>query len=862
MSRKSNTIPKHDTHPTPPKLGDRLLESFCSPDLLEGVQGDLYELYSVWIKKYGKRKAQGLYLWHTVKFFRPFTLKRKRQNHQIHHTFMLRNYLTLAWRNMLIHRLYSFLNIAGLAVGLACGIIILLWINHELRYDKFHNNLSGIHLMMRNQMLGGEIHTGRTTPAPLASELRERFPEIKFAACTGGGGEKLFNLGEKNAHAAGLYVEPDFFRIMTFPAVAGDPVNALRDPGSLVITESTARKWFGEEDPIGKMVRMNNANDLQVAAVIRDVPAGSSIVFDVVLPFRLYEQEHHPTWDNYSFKNWVMLQSDLDLDKLGGLLSSRLETEGVELFAYPLASMHLYGSFKDGKPDGGKIEMVRMLGVLCFCIVLIACINFMNLATARSERRAREVGVRKVMGARRGLIVWQFLSEALVMTFMGLGMSVLLVNFGLPFFNQMVGLHLTLDFSNWQVWSVLLGLGLITGLVAGSYPAFLLSGFQPVRVLKGVIVSGKKLGWLRKGLVTFQFFISIIFIITTIVIYEQLNHIQNRPLGYEQENLIDVSMQGDMGQQYDAVKHELLQLPGINSVSAGTDNLVRMAGGVNGFQWPGKDPGKDFGITITWVHYDWIKTAGLMMAEGRDFDPAYSSDTAACLLNETAVRQMQLTEPVGTMVGDNNVVIGVVKDFVYNDPAGDTQPMIIFLRKHGLGHFFIRFRNDQAWRHRLTQVEQIFKKHNPDYPFDFSFTKDEYQRSFSAIRSGGQMTTLFSGLAIFIACLGLTGLSAFVAEQRKKEIGIRKVLGATLHHISFSLSHDFLLPVVWAFILAVPVAGWATQQMLDGFDYHINLSWWIFALAGVLSLLIALLTVGFQSVKAALANPVNSLRDE
>ncbi|MEQ9439764.1 MAG: permease prefix domain 2-containing transporter [Cyclobacteriaceae bacterium] len=857
----------HPHKPHPPRWADRLLESFCAPHLLEEVQGDLYELYGGWVQEYGARKANRLYVFHTLKFFRPNTMRKKTMSSPMVTVDMIRNYLTIAWRNLFIHRLYSFLNITGLAVGLACGILLLLWLNHEISYDKFHQNLSDIHLMMRNQMLGGKLRTGDATPAPLSAALREQFPEIKYASCTGGGGEKLFSLGEETTYASGLYAEPDFFNMMTFPAIAGDPVAALRDPGSLIITESTARNWFDEEEPLGKMVRLNNTHDLQVAAIIRDAPSNSTLRFDVVLPFRLLEQESELKWDNNSFLTWVQLQPNTDLDqlngKVAGLLNPKLDGEEMELFAYPLANMHLFSSFKDGKPDGGgKIAMVIMLGSLCFFIVLIACINFMNLATARSERRAREVGVRKVMGAQRRLIIGQFLSEAMVMTFLGLALSILIVNLTLPAYNQLIRGSLEFNFSNWQIWSMLLGLGLITGLVAGSYPAFFLSAFQPVRVLKGVIATGRKAAWLRKGLVSFQFFISIFFIITTIVIFTQLEYIQHRPLGYDQENLIEITAQGDMSQRFDLVKHDLLQLPGVSSVSAGTDNLLRMGGGLTGFQWPGKTPDQDFGITVTWVNYDWVETAGLSLIEGRDFSTAYSSDSSACLLNEAAVERMGLEDPVGTMVGDNNTVIGVVKDFIYNSPTVDPHPMVVFFRKGNLNHFFVRFQNDQQWRDRLAQIEQVVKTHNPDYPVEFHFTKDEYQRNFDEMQAGGQMATLFSGLAIFIACLGLVGLSAFVAEQRKKEIGIRKVLGATVPHISFSLSHDFFQPVLWAFILAAPVAGWAMQQMLNEIDYHIELSWWMFALAGVLALIIAMLTVGFQSVKAALANPVDSLRNE
>ncbi|MBP6826327.1 MAG: ABC transporter permease [Saprospiraceae bacterium] len=785
---------------------------------------------------------------------------------------MISNYLKLALRNLRNNRLYSFLNVAGLAVGLASGILVLLLTTDEFRYNKFHTNLRNLHLILQNQTQGGVTYTFEALPGPLAAALRAEIPEIKRVTRFSWFGQQLLTNGDKSFYERGMYAEPDFFRMLSFPALKGDPVAALQDVGSVVITERTAKKLFGEEDPIGKPLRHNNLRDLKVAAVVRDMPANSSIRFDVVLPFRIYEQENADwitTWDNNSLPTWVELQPGADLAalnrKLENFVQGKEPDAAAHIFAYPLSEWRLHGKFENGKQSGGRIDMVLMLGIIGIFVLLIACINFMNLSTARSEHRAREVGVRKVVGAQRSLIIGQFLSEALVMTFLALALAVLMVKLILPSFNRFADKSLVFDFSNWQVWSVLLALGLLTGVIAGSYPAFFLSGFQPVRVLKGTLGSGKSGALLRKGLVTFQFVISIFLIIGTMVVSLQIRHAQNRPLGYDPENLIEIPARGDMAEKFGVLKNDLIQIPGVKSVSAGTDDMIQFGSNTSGISWPGKTDDQDFLITITQVQHDWTKTAGLKILEGRDFSPEFGGDTLACLLNETAVKRMGLKEPVvGTTIRHDTAmtVIGVVEDFIFNDPFSSPAPMVVSLGSGSMSHFFVRFRNDENWRPTLARIEQAVKKNHPSYPFEFRFTKEEYQKNFEGIRSAGQMGNIFGGLAIFISCLGLFGLSAFVAERRKKEIGIRKVLGANVASVWFHLSKDFLQPVLLAFLLSAPLAGLAMQKLLDSFEYRIELAWWIFALAGMLALVIALLTVSFQGVKAALMNPVKSLRSE
>lgn len=788
---------------------------------------------------------------------------------------MFRNYLKLAFRNLRKNSLYATLNIGGLAVGLAGSVLVLIWASWEWSFNRFHDNLENIHVVMQNQTQGGVTYTFQAMPGPLAAGLRTDFPEIVHAARGSWQGKFLVSAGETSIHEEGLYAEPDFFKIFHFPVISGDPVAALGESGSVVITERTARKFFGNQDPVGKSIRLNSELDLKVAAVLADVPENSTLRFDIVLPFKIIEQlnlqEINSSWGNNSWQTWVTLNPKTNLTALNTKLENYIQTQNPEAaahaFAYPLADLHLYGKFKEGKPDGGRIQILMLLGIIGLFVLVIACINFMNLTTARSSIRAREVGVRKAVGAQRSWLIGQFLTEAMLMTFIGLGISVLAVKLILPAFNQFTEKALSLDFSNWQIWSAILALGLLTGLLAGTYPAFFLSRFDPTRILRGKTISNQSSGGLlRKGLVTFQFFISIFLIITTFVIHRQLDHINMRPLGYDAENLISIPLRGGMGEKYDAFKHELQQIPGVKSVSTGSDNLVNFGSNTSGIEWPGKTAEQDFLISVTDAGYHYTQTADMQIVEGRDFSPEFGMDSMSCLLNETAVRMMGLKPPVvGTVLryDTTRTVVGVVKDFVYNDGSASVTPLFIACApKNGLSFSFVRFDNDGQWQKHLSQIEGASRKVFPDQPFEFRFVKEDYQRGFQGIRSTGQMANVFSGLAIFISCLGLFGLSAFFAEKRAKEIGIRKVLGASVSGLWFFFSKDFFKPVLLAFGLATAPAIWAMNQLLKSFDYRIELSWQIFALAGLAAIVVAAVTVSFHSIKAALANPVKSLRSE
>jgi ABC-type antimicrobial peptide transport system permease subunit len=781
---------------------------------------------------------------------------------------MISNYIKMARRSLVKNKMATLINIFGLTIGLATGMLGILLIRDELNRDKFHKNLSDIHVLMTNSQRDGQIYTGQSMPGTLAAVLRNQVPEIHHVAYIADINQHLFSYKGKSIYERSLYAEPDLFNIMQFKAAKGNPVAALKEAGSVVISEQTAKKLFGDEEPLGKIIRHNNQHDLKVEAVIYDVPRSSSLAFSVALPFRIFEQQNMKMlseWNSFVLGAYVSLKPKTDLQalnaKLTKLLQPYFENKTTTIFAYPYKSMALYGRFKNGKPSGGRIEIVALLSGICLFVLLIACVNFMNLATARSMQRSREVGVRKTLGASRKQVIGQFLSEAVLTTLLALVLSALLVNLLLPQLNRIMGKELSLGIADWSNWLLVLGMALITGLVAGSYPAFFLSAFQPVKVLKGAVtIKGGSL--LRKGLVTFQFVISIFLIITTIVMIKQQRYLEDRPIGYDQENLIDIPARGDMGAKFPVLKQELLRIPGIKNVSAGTDNLLSYGGATNDIQWPGKTAGQDFMINISNAHYDWVKTTGLTLLEGRDFSAEFSGDSSVCMMNETALRRMGLKSPVvGTKLGASTV-IGVVKDFVFNDAFNAPDPLVVYLGKGNMSHFFIRIENNDRWKQTMAQVEQVVKKQYPDYPFEFSFTKDSYQKKFEGIRSTGYTLSVVGSIAIFISCLGLFGLAAFSAERRLKEIGVRKVFGASVARLWIMLSRDLLKPVGLAFILAAPLAGWLMQMLLSKFDYRIDLSWWMFALAGGATLLVALLTVSYQGMKAALSNPVKSLRSE
>jgi len=783
---------------------------------------------------------------------------------------MIKSYFLLAWRNLRKHKTSAMINIGGLALGLTTSILVLLFSLDELSFDKFHHNIADLYLLMKNQQQADGVRTDRTSAGPMAGALQSGLPEVEHAARQAGA-STIAHIGDKEVSINGLFTDTAFFDMMSFPAVAGDPRQALHDANSVILTESAAKKLFGDGKAMGQIFIVDDTTPVRVTAILRDAPVTSTIKFEYLRPFAVFERQNAwlKKWDDNRILTWLQLKPGADLAafnrKATQLLQTRSNDTTVTTFAMPMAKLRLYSGFNNGKQSGGKIYLVVLMAILGFFVLIIACINFMNIATARSEIRAREVGVRKVMGATRKQVMLQFFCEALTITFFALLLGILASRSLTPVFNRYMNAHIRFSLFDWRIWTGIAGVGLLTGLIAGSYPALFLSRFLPAKVLKGVVTSGSKRTLLRRALVTSQFWIASLFIIATIVVWQEINYIRDRPLGYDQENLVDVHASADLGAKFPVFVDLLNKMAGVRSVSAGDGNLLQFGGAVTGMDWPGKIPGHEISIVVTTVGYHWVKTAGLALALGRDFDPAFGTDTSACLVNEATVKALGLREPVlGQKLG-GSTIIGVVHDFVYNNPSGIIAPMAIYLYRGAPGgnsHFFVRIAGDAQWRRTISGIGAVVKKLDPRHPFEYSFTREDYQQRFEELNNDGTLATIFGGMAVFISCLGLLGLAAFVAERRSKEMSIRKVFGASVRQLLLLLSRDFLRPVLIAFLLAVPVAAWTLRLLLDNLAYRITLSWTVFAAAGAITLLIALATVGPQGFRTPTENPTKHLRNE
>jgi putative ABC transport system permease protein len=782
---------------------------------------------------------------------------------------MISNYLKIAWRNFWKNKGYSFINIIGLAMGLVCSILISLWIQNERSYDQFHKNGAQLYRVMANLNWGTES-TGPYVPAPLNEILKKDLPEIKYAA-TISDDEILLNAGNNRFKEKGSYVTPDFLHMFSFPLLKGNASTVLNKNNGIVITERLSEKYFGHTDPIGKLIRVNNTDPFLVTGVIKDPPANSSLQFDWLISFDYYLKKNDwlNGWGNYAVTMYAELQPGSSLGETNPKLLHFLqkgkdhsETKD-ELFLQPFREMYLNGNFSAGKPNGGRIDYVRLFSIIAIFVLLIACINFMNLSTARSAKRAREVGIRKVMGAERRVIIMQFLGESFLLTLFSVALALVITKLILPAFSSLMDKKLVLNFADGQFVFTILLITLVTGLVSGSYPAFFLSAFKPVQVLKSVILKSGGGNRFRKGLVVFQFALSILLIIATVIISQQLNFIRHKNLGLDKEQLILVPNEGDYQNHADAYQFELLQSPGIAAVTNSGDNPLEINGTSGDLNWPGKPPKQATSISATWVGYDYLKTIGVPLVAGRDFSRTMA-DSNSYVINESAMRMMNMKDPVGKQVSfwsGKGSIIGVVKDFHLHSLHQSITPLILCLRPGNAAVFLVRTEKGKT-AEAITSLHKLAQKYNPAYPFEYHFMDELYEKAYNSEKIVGDLIRIFAVMAIVISCLGLFGLATFTAEQRTKEIGIRKVLGASVSGITALLSKEFLMLVMIAILIASPIAWWAANSWLDGFAYHVPLSWGVFALSGLMSVVIAFTTVSFQAIKAAMSNPIKGLRSE
>lgn len=767
----------------------------------------------------------------------------------------------------------SLINISGLAMGMASAMLILLWIQHEVSYDRFHEKKDRIYEAWNRAVYDGELQCWNTTPKILGPTLQKDFPEIETVARVNWSSNFLFTVGDKNLTVQGNMVDSAFLEIFSFPLLKGNPRTVLNDVSSIVLTEKLAEKLFGNEDPMGKMIRIENEDNFTVTGVLKDLPNNTRFDFEYLLPWSFLRKKgwDDENWGNNSTRNYVLLKPRTSLTTVQEKMKALRERYDkndpeAEMFLYPVSRWRLYSNFKGGIESGGLVEMVRMFGIIAGLILLIACINFMNLATARSEKRSKEVGIRKVVGAQKGGLIGQFLGESVLVTFIAGILALLLVQISLPGFNQLTGKKLFIDYGSLTLWLFFAGFILFTGIIACSYPAFYLSSFRPIKVLKGTFRNVTAHVTPRKVLVVIQFSISIVLIISTIIIRQQINHAQERETGYNKNNLVYHSLTGDLDKNYTLLKNELLSSGIATAVSKTSAPLTEGWSNTWGIEWPGKDPNDKTIIDRFCADENLAETAGLQIIEGRDLNlREYPTDSSGVLLNESAVKVMGFEQPIGQIIKDNGKdwhVVGVFRDFILQSPFYPTAPMVIEGAKGWFNVIHFKLNDAVNTAANLKNAEALFKKYNPEYPFDYKFVDEEYARKFNSEQRIAWLASLFAGLTILISCLGLFGLAAYMAETRVREIGVRKVLGASVTNITTLLSKDFLKLVLIAFLVATPVAWWAMHYWLQKYPYHVNIQWWVFALAGVLSVIIALCTVSYQAVKAAMANPVKSLRSE
>ena len=790
---------------------------------------------------------------------------------------MIKNYFKIAWRNLLHNKTFSLINIFGLALGMTCSLLIMLWLKDELKRDRFHANDKRLFRVMENQFYSGDISTFPASPGILAENIVKDVPEIEMASQMLWEEEPLFTVGDKFDKEKGRYVQKDFLRMFSFKLAKGDAATALARPDAVVLSKKLADKYFKREDPIGKMIKIDSKENVIVTGVLEEIPELSSLKFDFLMSYDIWFKKNDwaKEWGNNGPRCYVMLAANTSVDKVNAKIKNYIKTKNkdsnVDLFLQNYGESYLYSNWDNGKQNGGRIEYVRIFSVVAIIILLIACINFMNLATARSLRRAREIGVRKVVGAGKRQLVAQFIGESMFVSFLAILVSLTIVALILPSFNTLTEKHLSINLGDPSFLLILLGLTLVTGVISGSYPALFMSTLKPIVVLKGLLKFKPGATYFRKGLVVFQFALSIILILGMIVIYRQINFIHNKNLGFAKEDLLYMPLEGDLGKNFMAFKEELLKQPGIKNISSAQSSPLEVGSSTQGVRWPGKDTTKLILFSNNPITYDYVKTMGIQLIGGRDFDPSYSLDTMNYLVNEAAARKIGYKDPVGkelTMWGDKGSIIGLMKDFHHNSLHVPIEPLILrlfkgsWIKDNGYwGNVIIRTEKGKS-KQAIASMEKVFKQFNPGFPFRYYFTDDEIAKNYKAEYTVSKLSRYFAFLAIFISCLGLFGLVTFTAEQRTKEIGIRKVLGASVTGIVRMLSKDFLILVLIATVIAFPVAWWAMYKWLNDFEYRVDIGWWVFVVAGVVALLIALLTISFQSIKAAIANPVKSLRTE
>ncbi len=846
----------------PPGSASYLLHLITGAGNKESLLGDIEEEYYGICSHKGAFRAKVWYWGHVLQSI-PGFIKFK----ILWSLLMFSNYFKIAFRNLIRHKSYSLINISGLAIGMACCIMILLWVQDELSFDRFHKNSDSIYRVDTYMSVSGGERNIVSTPALLGPALTKDFAEIAGATRLKSRYRMLVRSGENSYFEKIDFADPALFTIFTFPFLKGNPETALTDPMSIIITEQTAKKYFGEDNPLGKTLTVRDLFDFTVSGVIKDVPPNSTIRFDLIVPFNSLEKfgENLKDWGRYDFLTYILLKNNTSIntfeEKTAGYLKKYRPQSNVSLKLQPLKRIHLYG-----KGGGGDIKSIYIFSTIALIVLLIGCINYINLSTARSGTRAKEICIRKVAGAQRKNLVRQLFGESMLISFLALFLAVGLVELFLPAFREISGKQLVVDYTGSSaVLPGMIFIALIAGIISGSYPALILSSFQIIKVLKGSITSGHKKAGYRKILVVFQFSVSIILIAGALIIYKQISFIKNKDLGYNREHLLYVPMNKGLRKQYNTVKNELIKNVNIQDVTGSDQLTTYMANWTKIGRWEGKKDEGRIRMNVVSVDYNFIKTYGMKILQGRDFSKEFAADKSdGIIVNETAVNVLGMESPVGKVInfwGIQGKIIGVMKDFNFRPLHQKMEPIIFRYAPDSFGYFSIRIKPEDI-SGTISFIKETCERFAPGYPVSAGFLDDRIDLMYRAEQRTSGLLNYFTALAIFISCLGLFGLASFVAERRTREIGIRKVLGATERNIAVLLSGEFLIWILIAHVIAWPAAYFLMNSWLQNFAYRINIGLLPFVISGVFAILIALFTVGFQAVKASRTNPVDTLKYE
>ncbi|MBW1299075.1 ABC transporter permease [Aquimarina litoralis] len=784
---------------------------------------------------------------------------------------MITNYIKIAFRSLLKNKGYSFLNIFGLAIGITCASLIFLWVEDEISFNEDFAKQEYIYYVPTNQNYEGEWRTFYSTPGPLAQAMKDEIPGV-IKATRSSSEERLFTVGDRAINRIGRYADPDFLDIFSLKFIEGSRKDAFQNPEAIVITQETAELLFGRnEKALGKTIKLNNKDNYLITGVIENLPKNVSFPFDWVAPFKRYSEGL--VWmteygSNFS-DTFVELSPEANFSevdkKVRALVPAKDPNSDTYAFLHSIKDWHLRSKFEDGEKVGGKIKYVRLFSLIALIILLIACINFMNLSTARSEKRANEVGVRKAIGSSRSRLMTQFVSESMMMAFFATALSVLFLLILLPQFNLLIDKNLILGVSNPMHIAALLIITVLCGLFAGLYPAFYLSSFKPVEVLKGIKVTSGSASFIRKGLVVGQFTISIVFIICTIIVYQQIQHAKNRELGYDKEQLISMRVNDEIRNKFSIIQQDLIQTGYVHNTALCNSQILSAGNNGSGFSWQGGTDTEDILLSFRNITEGFFDTTGMEIVEGRNFSKNVDADSINVMVSQSLAKLMGTNNVVGKKIKrgpESYEVIGVVKDYLYGDMFDTSDPVLFINNARYARYMYIKTKVGTPINEAISGIESVLKTHNPAFPFEYTFVDEAFEAKFKSEQLIGQLSKIFALLAIFISCLGLFGLAAYTAEQRSKEIGVRKVLGASVTGIVKLLSKDFLKLVCFAILLAIPLAWFFMNNWLQDYAYRIEINWMVFVIAGIAAILIAIATVSFQAFKAAIANPVNSLKTE